>query len=78
MTNCASCGMNLDWYDISYPYPTDMRKRECLTCHISSMENGELTQCDECGAYFPGSRLKMNNETGGRELCPCCGQVWCH
>jgi len=77
MSICASCNMELDRLDVSYPYPNDMRKRECPGCHDYSMESGAMTQCDECGSYFPDSHLKMNKETGQREICPYCGRVWC-
>jgi NAD-dependent SIR2 family protein deacetylase len=77
MSFCKSCGAQLERFDVSYPYPDDMRKRECPACHDYSMETGALTQCDTCGAYFPGSHLKRNKETGQQELCPSCGCVCC-
>lgn len=49
----------------------------CFACHRDLMESGSYTQCEACHNYFEPDYLRDNPANGVRELCPCCGEVWC-
>lgn len=75
---CKDCGAVLDEDDVCIENADrENEYRLCFTCHCTNLENGNLTHCESCGAYFSGNQLQVNPKNGIKELCPYCNEVWC-
>ena len=81
--NCSDCQTVFYESDL-YPVPIKWENEKpaeykylCPDCVSDLEQNGILTRCECCGEVFYALDLQTNPETGEKELCPFCHEVWC-
>lgn len=80
---CDECGAehyisNLREVPIMWKFGIPMKTEHVCDFCVEYMEGrGILTRCEACGEVFYGKHIKINPKNGLKEICPCCGDVWC-
>lgn len=75
---CAECGAEIDAGDArSHNDNLSDHTITCFDCHMDMLDNGKITQCEECGNTFHSKHLKPGRPNEINEICPYCGKIWC-